>query len=130
MGVLREGRESLMPALPNFSDRSRIVFERFDQHVRDAVLPLITKKIIAEHKRAPLGDHSDPLARVLNYLRRSPSTTPFVIVCTKPFREWRIAKLSSERGKAPTLVDDQTYTSEAKAMHALFPRRIEILSPH
>ncbi len=110
------------------SDKSAVAFHRFEERTRDAIRTLITKKLIAEHKRTPLGDHSDALARVLNYVRRSPSTTALVIVCTKPFKEWRIAQLSGERGKAPTFVDNQTYNSEAKAMHALFLKRIEVLN--
>ena len=110
------------------SDRSLIAFARFEERTRDALRSLVTKNIVAEHKRNPLGDHNDTLRRVQDYLRRSPSTAPYVIVCTKPFRQWRIARLSGERGKAPAFVDEQTYSSEAKAMHALFLKRIELLT--
>jgi branched-chain amino acid transport system permease protein len=106
-------------------DRSAIALERFDARTRLAIRLLLTKKVIAEHKRNPLGDHSDALKRVLNYLRRSTTLTPYVLVCTKPFREWRLARLSGERGKAPTLIEAPKYTSEAKAMHALFLKRVE-----
>ena len=121
-------RELTMSVEAAMSDKSAVAFRRFDERTRDAIRLLITKKVIAEHKRTPLGDHSDALARVLNYLRRGPSTTALVIVCTKPFQQWRIARLSGERGKAPTFIDDQVYKSEAKAMHALFLKRIEMLN--
>jgi branched-chain amino acid transport system permease protein len=109
------------------TDRSEIALTRFDVRTRAAIRPLLTKKLIAEHKRNPLGEHSDGLKRVLNYLRRSTTLTPFVVVCTKPFREWRLAQLSGERGKAPAFIDAPNYDSEAKAMHALFLRRVEEL---
>ena len=109
------------------ADRSMIALARFDERTRGAIRPLLTKKIIAEHKRNPLGDHSDTLARVLNYQRRRPALTLYVIICTRPFREWRIARLSGVRGAAPAFVDDHQYASEAKAMHALFLTRIEVL---
>lgn len=106
-------------------DRSVIAQERFDARTRAAIRGLVSKKLISEHKRTPLGDHSDALKRVLNYLRRSATLTPYVVVCTKPFREWRLAKMSCKRGKAPTLIDAPSYNSESKAMHALFLKRVE-----
>jgi branched-chain amino acid transport system permease protein len=107
------------------ADRSLIALARFEERTRIAIRPLITKKLIAEHKRDPLGDHSDALKRVLNYLRRSSALTPYLIVCTKPFREWRLARTSGERGKPPAFIDELKYKSEAKAMHALFLKRVE-----
>jgi branched-chain amino acid transport system permease protein len=107
------------------ADRSAIALARFDARTRVAIRPLLTKKLLAEHKRNPLGDHSDALKRVLNYLRRSTALTPYVVVCTEPFRQWRLAQLSGERGKAPTFIQAPSYDSEAKAMHALFLKRVE-----
>ena len=109
------------------ADRNAIAVARFDSRVRAAVRPLLTKKVIAEHKRNPLGDHSDGLKRVLNYFRRSTTLTPYVLFCTKPFCEWRVARLSGERGKAPGFIDALTYDSEEKAMHAVFLKRVEEL---
>jgi branched-chain amino acid transport system permease protein len=106
-------------------DRGAIAQQRFDLRVRGAVRPLITKELIAEHERNPLGNHSDALKRVLNYVRRSPASTPYVLVCTKPFREWRLARVSGERGKAPAFIDERSYDSESEAMHALFLKRVE-----
>jgi hypothetical protein len=109
------------------ADRSAIAQACFEARVRAAIRPLLTKKLIAEHKCNPLGDHSDSLKRVLNYLRRSTTLTPYVVVCTEPFREWRLARLSRERGKAPAFIDAPNYDSEEKAMHALFLKRVEEL---
>jgi branched-chain amino acid transport system permease protein len=107
------------------ADRGAVALARFEERTRLAIRPLITKKVIAEHRRDPLGDHSDTLKRVLNYLRRASALAPYVIVCTKPFREWRVARMSGERGKAPNLLDERKYKSEVKAMHALFLKRLE-----
>ena len=109
------------------ADRNDIALARFDSRVRAAIRPLLTKKLIAEHKRNPLGDHSDALKRVLNYFRRSTTLTPYVLICTEPFRDWRVARLSGERGKAPGFIDAATYDSEEKAMHAVFLKRVDEL---
>jgi hypothetical protein len=69
----------------------------------------------------PRGLHSDTLQRVLNYFRRSSGLSPYVVICTQPFREWRVARLTGVRGQAPVFVDEQRFSSEADAMHAVFP---------
>jgi branched-chain amino acid transport system permease protein len=109
------------------AERNQIALATWDQRMRAALRPLITKKIIAEHKRDPLGRHSDALSRVLNYIRRRAPHGKCVVVCTKPFKQWRVARLPGVRGQAPVFVDDRTYNSEAKAMHAVFLMRIEEL---
>ena len=92
--------------------------------MRVAIRPLLTKKIIGEHRRDPTGHHGDTLKRVLNYFRRAPGLPPYVVVCTRPFREWRVARLSGVRGQSPTFVDARKFGSEAKAMHAVFLLRV------
>jgi hypothetical protein len=51
-----------------------------------------------------------------------------VIVCTEPFREWRVARLSGARGIPPSFVDERKFNSEAQAMHAVFLLRVEELA--
>jgi hypothetical protein len=109
-------------------DRAAIALEMWDKRMRSALRPLLTKKIMGEHRRDPTGYHSDPLKRVLNYFRRSPGLPPYVIVCTRPFREWRVARLSGVRGIPPAFVDERKFSSEAKAMHAVFLLRVEELT--
>jgi len=106
------------------TDRNEIVLQLWYERSREAMRPLLTSKLIAEHRRAPLGNHSDPLKRVLNLIRRTAPNGKYVLVCTKPFRQWRIARLSGMRGLRPAFVDDRSFNTEAKAMHAVFLLRI------
>jgi branched-chain amino acid transport system permease protein len=106
-------------------DRAVIALDRWDARTRAAVRRLLSAETIAEHQRGPRGQHSDTLKRVLDYLRRSSALTPFVVICTQPFREWRLARLSGIRGEAPAFVDEQTFKSEAEAIHALFVKRVD-----
>ncbi len=46
--------------------------EAFHAKMRASLRPLITPELIAEHRRTPLGQHSDPLQRVLNYFGALP----------------------------------------------------------
>jgi branched-chain amino acid transport system permease protein len=110
------------------SDRSKHVLQMWYERAREAVRPLVTKKLVAEHKRDPLGHHSDALKRVLNLIRRTAPHGKYVVVCTQPFKEWRIAVTSGVVGRAPALVGERAFKSEAAAMHAVFLRRIEELN--
>ena len=40
----------------------------FHPRMRASLRPVITPELVAEHQRTPLGQHSEPLRRVLNYL--------------------------------------------------------------
>jgi len=108
-------------------DRARIAEERFDAQLRERLRALITDELIAEHAERPLGQHSDALERVLNYLRRAPTRGKYVIVCTRPWQEWRIGVLSGERGVPPRLLEGSTFRSEAEALHGVFLQRIRDL---
>jgi branched-chain amino acid transport system permease protein len=109
----------------NAADRDPVVLARWETRMRLAVRDLLTDQIIAEHQRDPRGDHSDTLKRVLNYFRRSSTLTPYAVICTQPYRQWRLARLSGVRGHGPRLADDRTFTSEADAMHAVFLVRVD-----
>jgi len=108
-----------------FTDHAGITLARWDARTREAVRCLLNADLIAEHQRDPRGHHSDTLERVLGYFRRSSKLTPYVVICTEPFREWRVARLSGVRGQPPVFVDEQRFNSEAKAIHAVFLRRVD-----
>ncbi len=109
----------------DFADRDPLALARWDIRTRTAIRSLLTNELIAEHRSDPRGHHSDTLKRVLNYFRRSGALTPYVVICAQPFREWRVARLTGVRGHGPVLVDEQTFNSEAEAMHAVFLKRVD-----
>src|SRR5277367_3647780 len=97
-------------------DKSLQVYARWDARIRKSLRALITEALIAEHRRQPRGQHGDALARVLNYFRRAPLTRKYVVLCTVPHVEWKIAELSGRRGDPPRVIDDRSFTSEAEAL--------------
>jgi branched-chain amino acid transport system permease protein len=107
------------------ADRNRIAFARWDKRMRESLRPLLTKKIISEHKRDPVGMHSDALDRVLNYFRRPNMLERHVIVCTRPFKQWRVARVTGVSGQGPVFADERSFNSEAKAAHAVFLMHVE-----
>jgi branched-chain amino acid transport system permease protein len=103
------------------------VYKAWDARMRARIRALITDDLIAEHRRKPLGQHSDALERVLNYLRRQPQAQKYIIVCVRPWEEWRIGVLSGVRGVAPTISSEERFTSELEAEHGVFVRRVRDL---
>jgi hypothetical protein len=82
-------------------------------------------ELAREFQRAPLGHHSPALARVLRVLRSEPHEGKHVIVCTKPYQEYRLGRLSARRGEPVALVPGLVYGSREDAEWAVFSRRWE-----
>jgi UDP-N-acetylmuramate-alanine ligase len=80
------------------------------------------RRVVDEFLRQPVGHHSPELQRVLNVFRSEPLRGKYVLVCTVPHRQWRLARLSGERGKPVTLLDD-VFTDLVEAEREVFRRR-------
>jgi branched-chain amino acid transport system permease protein len=110
------------------ADREALVYARWQVRMASAVTLLITDELIEEHRRQPLGQHSDALERVLNYFRRAPQADKYIGVCSRPWAEWRIGVLSGVRGVPPTILDDERFSSEEALQHGIFLRRVRDLT--
>lgn len=107
-------------------DGSQPAWMNIDSKIREHVKSLVTDELIEEHRRRPLGQHSDALERVLHYFRRAPLAGKYVIVATKPFQEYCIGVHPGVRGQ-PVRLLDEVYTSESECFHAVFLRRVNDL---
>jgi branched-chain amino acid transport system permease protein len=110
---------------PAQNDRAQEVLARWDARIRQRLIPLVTEELIAEHARNPLGQHSDALERLLNYFRRAAPAGKLAVMCTRPFREWRIVEIAGVRGQPPRFHDDRVFHSEREAIHAVFLERLD-----
>jgi UDP-N-acetylmuramate-alanine ligase len=80
------------------------------------------RRVVEEFLRKPVGHHSPELQRVLNVFRSEPLAGKYVLICTVPHREWRLAQLSGERGK-PVKELDVVFTDLGEAERAVFRLR-------
>ncbi|MGE0821288.1 MAG: hypothetical protein AB7G75_17230 [Candidatus Binatia bacterium] len=80
-------------------------------------------KLKDEFDRTPIGHHSPALQRVLNVLRGEDQKDKYVLICTKPHKEWAIGQLSGERGKPVKILKAQVYTNIEDAEREIFRRR-------
>lgn len=83
------------------------------------------RDLIEEFLRQPFGHHSGDLQRLLNALRGGPVKDRYVLICTKPHREWVLGQLSGVRGEPVRVLADYVYTSAEDAERAVFKLRWE-----
>lgn len=123
-----KGGEVMPEEAIEIHDKQAIYYRRFDKRLRDHLKTLITPELIEEHRRAPLGRHSDGLSRVLNYFRRGDVADKYAIIRQSgQFHAYKIVAFSGVRGAPPRLVDDRTYTDINDAYHAVFLLRVNDL---
>jgi len=120
--------EYLPEEAPEIHDKQVIVDRSFERNLRIRLRGWITPEAIEEHRRKPLGQHSDHLERMLNYFRRTPLANKYAVRCDTPFERYRVVALSGQSGVPPRLVDDKIYGSLDEAYHAVFLRRVNDLS--
>ncbi|MEB3370124.1 hypothetical protein [Saccharopolyspora mangrovi] len=121
-------RRSMMtlPSLAEQYEREAAAFRQTEDFILDnEIRPRITAEIIEEHRRLPVGKHSDELERILIYLRKHHMVMAgkYILVCTVPHQEWCIAEITGEPDQPPRLLDE-TYSDRFEAEHGLFVKRL------
>jgi hypothetical protein len=100
--------------------------ERVERHGHETYArPRVTEAIIDEHRERPIGKHSDELERVLAYLHRRELETAggYILVCTRPDEEWRIATLGDDLSVPPRHLSG-SFPDLYEAEHALLLKRL------
>ena len=81
------------------------------------------RPVVDEFQKEPIGHHSPALQRVLNVFRGEPMQDKYVLICTKPHKEWVLGQLTGERGKPVKILKDQVFTRIEDAEREVFRRR-------
>ncbi len=81
------------------------------------------RSVVTEFNQKPIGHHSPELQRVLNVFRGEPTQDKYVLVCTKPHKEWTLGLLPGEPGKPVKLLKGQVFTNIEDAEREIFRRR-------
>ncbi|WP_416908467.1 MAG: hypothetical protein ACMVO5_02265 [Polymorphobacter sp.] len=109
-------------------DRQLEYYTLFDQRMRRRLVASITDDLIAEHRRKPLGQHSDALERLLNYFRRGGLANKIGILrVSGQDGPYRLIRFAGARGQMSQIIDGPQAMSLAEAYHAAFLQRIEDL---
>ena len=86
------------------------------------------KDLVAEFMAQPVGPHSGDLRRMLNTMRTAPDQPPYILICIKPFREWRLAVKQGGRATPVELIGDTTFDDPLEAERAVFRLRWKALT--
>lgn len=108
-------------------DKDLIYYSRFEAQLRAELRNYITPKLIEEHRLKPVGQHSDPLERVMNYFRRVPAEGKSVLFELETGRKYKIVVTTGQKNKPPVDLDNHIYTDKNEALHAIFLRRVQEL---
>ncbi|WP_156452059.1 hypothetical protein [Novosphingobium sp. CCH12-A3] len=110
-------------------DRQADYVFMFERRLAQKLATTITERMIEEHRRKPLGQHSDALERVLNFFRRGGLAGKVGIFQPDPARPvYRLIRFPGVRGGSATIIDGEPATSLAEAHHAAFLQRIADLN--
>ncbi|WP_162917191.1 hypothetical protein [Dongia deserti] len=107
-------------------DRDVLVEDRFNRMQRLYLKSVLSDELIKEHRRQPLGQHSEPLARLLMHLQRS-AANRYALKKDTNDDKYRIIRLSRIRGVPPELADVAAFNTVEEAYHGLFIKQIKEL---
>ena len=108
-------------------DKDDHFFDYFKNKQCEYIKQVLNDEIIEEHRLKPLGQHSEPLARVLAYCRRIPMNQQLAIKHDRKSDTYMIIRLSGKRGVAPTVVDTEAFQTLNEAYHGLFLKQINTI---
>ena len=86
------------------------------------------KDLVKEFRAAPFGRHSPALRELLNRMRCAPGLPDYILVCSKPQREWLLATKTPERGSPVEIVEGHRFTSPDEAEWEVFKLRWQALT--
>lgn len=97
----------------------------FDKRIRERLRALVSEEIIEEHRRKPVGQHSDVLERLLNYFRRGALKGKLGLFQADPnVPSYQIVRFSGSPAIPPVVEGNEVFDSLDAAYHAVFLRRI------
>lgn len=109
-----------------YRDKTADWMDFFARVRRDALRPLVTSALLAEHAEDPRGGdspHGHALQDVLNYVHNQPTVGKSFAYAEVPYRRYRLGIMQG-RGMAPVFPDDRVFDSERAAVHAVFLQRL------
>ena len=78
-----------------------------------------------QFKSAPFGPYSADLQKMLHLLRWGFVRGRSIIICTVPYREWRLGRMGAKRGMNVETDDSQIFSDYSLAVWACFRARFQ-----
>lgn len=119
-----KGGEALPEEATEVDDKDELFRRRYDKMQRDYLKTLVCEEVLEEHRKKPLGQHSEALERLLLYFRRVPQVDKYAIKRDAHTGRFKIVAFSGTRGASPRVVEDKDYETVEEAYHGVFRRRV------
>ncbi|WP_374305772.1 hypothetical protein [Ferrovibrio sp.] len=81
--------------------------------------------LASQFKAAPFGPYSADLQKMLQLLRWGYARGRTIIVCTEPYKEWRLGRMGPKRGMKVELDPSAVFTDYSAAVWACFRARFQ-----
>lgn len=81
------------------------------------------KHLVEEFKAKPIGHHSAELQQLLNVFRGEAMADKYVLVCTKPHKEWVLGQMTGNRGEPVKIHRNKVFHSIYDAEWEIFKLR-------
>ncbi len=107
------------------TENKDIVYRQYyDKMQGEYLKTLISDEIIEEYKNNALGQHSEPLSRLLHFFSSAEQKDKYVIKRDGQSNTFKIVALSGERGVPPRLVEGKEYETLEEAYYGVFLQRL------
>ncbi len=105
-----------------------IVYRQYHDKMQKKFLKtLVCDEVIEEYKNNPLGQHSEPLARLMHFFSSTPQQGKYALKRDQQSGTFKMIILSGKRGEPPRIVENVEYKTLKEAYHGVFLKRIEDL---
>jgi len=108
-------------------DKDELFYAYFTEKQRSFIKLILNDQVIEEHRRNPVGQHSEPLERILAYCRRLPLHEQLALKKDSETETYMIIRLSGRRGVPPKVVDTHAYKTVTEAYHGIFLKQINAI---
>lgn len=108
-------------------DRDIVFRQYFDAKQTEYLRTLVCDDVIDEHRKKPLGQHSEPLERLLHHFRRMPMADKYAIKRDSSTSRFSIVTLSGVRGTPPRAIEGSDHATVEDAYHGIFLLQIKDL---
>lgn len=108
--------------LSSQADLDTVWSDDYHRRRQELLRPLVTRRLLSEYQKEPVGQHSDELRRVLTYLASFPADNR-VLVENDGTGSWYVCRVST----APSLHAERIegpYSTDSEAVVAVFRRRV------
>lgn len=113
------------PASPPDADLG--VRDMWDRMTRAYLLTVISDDLVEEHRRKPVGHHSEPLARLLAWCQRRPLSEQYAVKAEAD-GTFRIVSMTGRRGARPAYIGEARFASLEEARHGVLRQHISDLT--